>query len=81
MILVLGILKTLGQFLIWLSQFIGTMRIGAIFSVMALLGLLEIFAHLCLVVIVGYVHHLVFELDWHLLVASAQFCFPVCEMT
>ena len=61
---VLPLLKALRQLLVRLSDFVASVGVGAIFAVMALLGLLVVLAQLCLDVVVGDVHHLVLQLHW-----------------
>ena len=61
--LVLSVFEPLGQLLIRLPKFIATVSIRAVFAIVTLFCLLEILTHLCLIIVVRDVHHLVLEFD------------------
>ena len=57
--LVLSFFEPLRQFLVRLPKFIATVCICAVFAIVTLFCLLEIFTHLCLIIVVRNVHHFV----------------------
>ena len=73
-------LEASGQFLIRLSQLVRPVCIGAILTIVALLGLFKVLAHLRLEVVVGNVHHFVFHINGEVLVSPPQFEITVSVM-
>ena len=55
------------KFFVGLAQLVSSMGIRAIFTKVTLLFLLEVLAHLCFVVVVRYVQHLILHFNWQLL--------------
>ena len=55
------------QFFVRLAQLVSAMGIRAVFTEMTLLFLLEVLAHLSLVVVVWNIQHLVLNFNWQLL--------------